>query len=155
VIEHCVNVTGIAMRIAEAFKNKGIKVDTDLIEAGALLHDIGRSKTHGVEHGVIGGQLAREIGLPEPIVRIIERHIGAGIPLHEASKIGLPERNYLPETIEEKIVSYADKLIEGDQEIEIEVTVEKFAEKLGKDHPALDRLLTLHNEITNLIGTEF
>ena len=43
VIEHCQNVTKIAMRLASVFNEKGYKVDLSLIEAGAMLHDIGRS----------------------------------------------------------------------------------------------------------------
>ena len=116
---------------------------------------MGRSKTHSVEHGVIGGRLAREKGLPESLARIIERHVGAGITEEEAKKIGLPSGNYVPETLEEKIVSYADKIIEGDRQIDIELTVEKFARELGVDHPALDRLKALHGEIVDLIGQHF
>ena len=81
--------------------------------------------------------------------------MGAGITADEAEKIGLSEGIYVPEALEEKIVAYADKLIEGDRQIDIEVTVEKFVRELGGNHPALDRLRALHNEIVNLIGPEF
>lgn len=155
VINHCLIVTGVAMRLAEAFNRRGFDVDLSLVEAGALMHDLGRSRTHKVEHGAIGGQLARRIGLPEPLARIIERHVGAGITADEAGKIGLSEGSYVPETLEEKIVAYADKIIEGDRQVDIEVTVEKFARELGGNHPALDRLRALHDEIVNLIGPEF
>ncbi len=151
VIEHCQRVTKIAMRIANSFVEKGFEVDLDLVEIGALMHDIGRSRTHSVEHGVIGGRITREMGLPEPLSRIIERHIGAGIPRDEAERIGLPKADYVPETLEEKIVTYADKLVEGDREVDIEFTVEKFAEELGRNHPSLDRLRALHTEIDELI----
>ena len=155
VINHCLIVTGVAMRLAEAFNRRGFDVDLSLVEAGALMHDLGRSRTHKVEHGAIGGQLARRIGLPEPLARIIERHVGAGITADEAGKIGLSGGSYVPETLEEKIVAYADKLIEGDRPVDIEVTVEKFARELGGNHPALDRMRALHDEIVNLIGPEF
>ena len=155
VINHCLIVTGVAMRLAEAFNRRGFDVDLSLVEAGALMHDLGRSRTHKVEHGAIGGQLARRMGLPEPLARIIERHVGAGITADEAGKIGLSEGSYVPETLEEKIVAYADKIIEGDRQVDIEVTVEKFARELGGNHPALDRLRALHDEIVNLIGPEF
>jgi uncharacterized protein len=155
VVEHCLRVTKIAMRIARIFVSKGFEVDMNLIEIGALMHDIGRSKTHSVEHGVIGGQLAREMGLPEPLARIIERHVGAGIPSDEATEIGLPMEDYVPETLEEKIVTYADKLVECDREVDIEVTVEKLAKELGRDHPALERLRALHIEIANIVGSDF
>ena len=155
VINHCISVTEVALRIVQSFNRRGFDVDSDLVEVGAILHDLGRSKTHSVEHGVIGGRLAREKGLPESLARIIERHVGAGITEEEAKKIGLPSGNYVPETLEEKIVSYADKIIEGDRQIDIELTVEKFARELGVDHPALDRLKALHGEILDLIGQHF
>ena len=44
VIEHSKAVYKKAMVIAANFKN----ADKDLIKKGALLHDIGRSKTHGI-----------------------------------------------------------------------------------------------------------
>jgi uncharacterized protein len=152
VVDHCLQVTRIAMRLAESFREKGLVVDMALVEAGALLHDLGRSKTHGIRHGVVGGQLAREMGLPNSLVRIIERHIGAGIPVEEAERLGLPRGNYIPETVEEKIVAYADKLVEGGKEVDFEVTVGKLADELGRDHPALDRLRALHEEIVEIVG---
>ena len=126
-----------------------------LVEAGGLLHDIGRSKTHYVDHAVIGAELLREMGMPEELVLVVERHIGAGIPADEAVELDLPEKHYLPETLEEKIVAYADKLISGRREVPIEVTINSFAEKLGEDHLSIDRLWTLHYEMTELLeGTE-
>jgi uncharacterized protein len=154
VIKHCLKVTNIAMRLAEEFYNNGLDVDLALVEAGALLHDLGRSKTHSIRHGVVGGELAREMGLPDKLARIIERHIGAGIPPEEAATLGLPKGNYVPETLEEKIVTYADKLIEGHEEVEIGVTLKKFAEELGDDHPALARLRALHIELEGLLEVE-
>lgn len=122
-----------------------------LVLAGGLLHDIGRSRTHEVDHGVEGANIAREMGLPEELVSIIETHIGAGIPADEAVELGLPERHFFAETLEEKIVAYADKLIMGRREVPFEATVEGFAEKLGEDHPSIDRLWTLHNEMSELL----
>jgi len=137
VIDHCLRVTKVAMNLTDMFRQRGFEVDLALVEAGALMHDLGRSKTHSVEHGVVGGQLAREMGLPDSLVRVIERHVGAGITADEAERIGLPKGSYMPETLEEQIVAYAD------------------ARELGKDHPALDRLRALHDEIVSLIGPEF
>ena len=131
---------------------RGHDVDMRLVEAGALLHDIGRSRTHNVNHAIVGAEIAREMGLPEELVNIIEVHIGAGIPADEAVELGLPERHYFAETLEEKVVAYADKLIMGRREVPFETTVDSFALKLGEDHPSIDRLWTLHNEMSDLLG---
>ncbi len=87
-----------------------VDVDLDLVRAGALLHDIGRGRTHGIRHAVAGGELAQSLGLPEELQLIIERHIGAGVEREEAVRLGLPPKDYLPITVEEKIVAHADNL---------------------------------------------
>jgi uncharacterized protein len=152
VIDHCISVTKVAMRLADMFRRQGFDVDLNLVEVGAIMHDIGRSRTHTVEHGAIGGQMAREMGLPEALTRIIERHVGAGISTEEAERIGLPKKSYVPETLEEKIVAYADKLLEGDRLVDIEVTIEQLGKELGSEHPALDRMRALHREMISLVG---
>ena len=152
VIEHCINVTKIALRVGSQLIFRGHDVDMRLVESGALLHDIGRSRTHDVDHAIVGAEIAREMGLQEELVGIIEVHIGAGIPADEAVELGLPERHFFAETLEEKIVAYADKLIMGRREVPFETTVDSFALKLGEDHPSIDRLWTLHNEMSYLLG---
>ena len=122
-----------------------------LVEVGGLLHDIGRSRTHEVDHAVVGAEILKEMGMIEALVLVVERHIGAGIPADEAVELGLPEKHYLPESLEEKIVAYADKLISGRREVPIEVTIKDFSTKLGEDHPSIDRLWTLHIEMTDLL----
>ena len=127
-------------------------MDIRLVEAGALLHDIGRSISHEVDHAAKGAEIARDLDLPEKLVHIIERHIGAGIPADEAQQLGLPEGHYIPETLEEKIVAYADKLIAGRKEVGIEVTVRDFSERLGEDHPSIQRLWDLDAEMKALLA---
>ena len=119
VIEHCRAVADYAKKIAinirenATHKGQQVQIDIDAVFMGALLHDIGRSKTHGIGHAVAGAKIALENGLDEKLVKIIERHIGAGIPKEEAKGLGLPEKDYVPVTIEEKIVAHADNLIFG------------------------------------------
>ncbi len=121
------------------------------MEVGAILHDVGRSRTHNVNHGVVGGAMIREMGYSEALARIVDRHIGGGIPEKETREMGLPPGVYMPETLEEKTVAYADKLIAGRNEVDIGVTLDDFAEKLGWDHPAIVRLRNLHLEMAELL----
>jgi len=139
------------LRISNQLIFKGYDIDIRLVEAGALLHDIGRSQSHEVDHAVKGAEIARELGLPEKLIHVIERHIGAGIPEEEAKEIGLPDGKYIPFTLEEKIVAYADKLISGRCEVDINVTMKDFSSKLGADHPSIQRLWDLHLEMVNLL----
>jgi len=152
VIRHCMAVAEIAVKIALKCRERGIPVDLELIRIGALLHDLGRSKTHSVHHPIVGAKIAEELGLPEAVIRIIKRHIGGGLTAEEAAELGWPVENYLPETLEEKIVTYADKLIDGDKVVPIEKTIEEFKRKLGEDHPSIKRIMNLHREIMELCG---
>jgi uncharacterized protein len=152
VIAHCKAVSALAVKFANSCKNNGLDVNVKLVEVGALLHDIGRSKTHNVNHAIIGGEIAKSLNLPESIVSIIERHIGGGITADEAKTLGWPVKDYLPTTLEEKIVTYADKLIEGLKVVPIDKTLHNISLDLGENHPALSRLESLHEELSPLIG---
>ncbi len=152
VIKHCEAVAKLAVQIAKKCSENGVAVNIRLVHVGALLHDIGRSKTHEVHHAVVGSEIAESLGLPKPVISIIKRHVGGGITPEEAEKLGWPSGSYMPETIEEKIVSYADKLIEGSKVIPIEKTIERLKRELGANHPAAERVRRLHNEVSVLCG---
>jgi len=99
---------------------------------------------------VIGADIARSLGLPEPVLSIIKRHVGGGITASEARRLGWPVGVYIPQTLEEKIVCYSDKLIEGSQRIPFQKTLKSFSNDLPA--PAIKRIQRLHDEMTKLIG---
>lgn len=150
VIRHCNAVAELAVDIARACQKRGLNVDLELVEIGALLHDIGRAKTHSVHHAITGKEIAESLGLPEPIISIIKRHVGGGITTMEAKQLGWPKDIYVPQTLEEKIVSYADKLVEGSRRVPIEKTINKFSKKLPAS--SITRMWRLHKEMSTLIG---
>ena len=143
VISHCEAVYRKAMKIAANFDN----VDESLIKKGALLHDIGRSKTHDITHAVEGVKIAEKYGYSEDVLKIIERHIGAGITKEEASNLGLPEKSYIPETLEEKIVAHADNLVSGSKEVDIDFVIEKWKRRIKDSDDNIERLIKLDNEL--------
>lgn len=145
IIQHCLAVRDVAVRIAQK-----TNADICLVEAGALLHDIGRSKTHGIRHAVEGAALAKQLGLPDPLVRIIKCHIGAGIPRNEAESLGLPIQDYMPKTLEEKIVAHADNLIAGHKKQNIENEIAKAVQNGQKKYA--ERLQKLHEELSKRCG---
>jgi uncharacterized protein len=151
-INHCKAVTKLALETANTLKERGLKIDSELVEVGALLHDIGRSKTHTVHHAVVGAEIAKSAGLPDSVISIIKRHVGGGITAGEAEKLGWPEDVYVPITLEEKIVSYADKLVENAKRVPIEITIEKLSKELKPD--AAERVRKIYEEIANLIGDD-
>ena len=120
VIEHCIAVSKYATEIAHKLVANEVEVDLALVEIGGLLHDLGRSRTHGIRHAIEGVSIAKELGIDNSVIEIIKKHIGAGITVDEAIRLGLPEDNYIPQTIEEKIVAHADNLIKGTRRISLD-----------------------------------
>jgi uncharacterized protein len=149
VISHCKAVTDLALQIACKLQAKGYAVDLGLVEAGGLLHDLGRGKSHNVDHGVVGAEIAQTLGLPQAVINIIKRHVGAGITEEEAQWLGWPKDNYVPQSLEEKIVCYADKCIGSDTRIPVEATIKQLhVQKLDN---AAERVRKLHTEITHYL----
>lgn len=145
VVKHSIAVCDLALRFG-----KKCGADLELIEAGALLHDIGRCRSHAVDHAVRGAELAAELKLPPQLVKIIERHIGAGITKAEAKKLGLPARDYVPLTLEEKIVAHADNLVAGTKRTTVKEAV-AWLVRQGYPDSAM-RVLKLHEELSAACG---
>ncbi|MER2014178.1 MAG: TIGR00295 family protein [Methanobrevibacter sp.] len=143
VIDHSLAVYKKAMEIAANFDD----ANKDLIRKGALLHDIGRSKTHGITHAIEGVEIAKKYGYGEDVLNIIERHIGAGITEREAEKLGLPVKSYLPETLEEKIVAHADNLTSGSKEVDIDFVMKKWKRRIDDSEDNIERLIRLDDEL--------
>jgi uncharacterized protein len=150
VISHCIAVADLAVETAAKLEEKGFKINIKLVEVGALLHDLGRSQTHTIDHAIAGAKIAKSIGLPENIIRIIKRHVGAGITAQEAQMMGWPKDVYAPHTLEEKIVSFSDKLIDKSRRMPIETEIERL--QIKNKHQAAERVRKLNNEITSLLG---
>ena len=143
---HCVNVTDKAVAIARALKSKGHDVDVQFVYESAMLHDIGMIKVHVprynpkpemsyIAHGYTGAQILRAHGFPKHAL-VAERHVGCGISskLVKDFNVPIPVKDYYPETLEEKIVSYADLFYSKSKPGEH--TVDEIIEELkGYDKP--------------------
>ena len=119
VIAHCRAVRDCACGYAA--HNPGINFH--LVEQAAMLHDIGRSRTHDIRHAQCGADLLRERGFGEDLARIVECHTGAGLTADECTLLGLSPRDCMPMTTEEKIVTHADNLIAGTKQVTIHESI--------------------------------
>ncbi len=149
VFRHILVVTDVARRMAERLKLG--EESKKLVLAGALLHDIGRCKSHGMDHAVIGAEMLRKDGFDERIAKIVERHIGAGLTAKEAKSFGLPEKDYIPETIEEKIVALADNLVSNRKVLKKEEYTKATRDKFSDRPEVLERHLKLLKEFEHII----
>ena len=154
-VRHSLEVARKALEIASRVK---VPVNMRLLARGAIFHDLGKAKTYGMEHGEIGAGMAEELGLEEEIRQIILKHIRGGLSEAEAVELGLPVRDYTLRTPEEKIVIYADRMVDiytdgivpdADERMAEERFVEilKTYQKYGKNPITLQRYLALHEEI--------
>jgi len=154
-VQHSIEVARKALEIASRVK---VVVNRKLVARGAVLHDLGKARTYGMEHGEIGATMAAELGLEKEIQDIILKHIRGGLTEPEAIELGLPVRDYTLKTVEEKIIVYTDRMVDiytdgivpnatektaEDQFVEILKTYQKY----GKNEPTLQRYIVLHEEI--------
>jgi len=148
VIEHCKVVSMLAI----TFAGRIAGADLELVRIGGLLHDLGRARTHGIDHAVEGVKIAEELGLPGEVVGIIRNHIGAGLPAAEAAVMGLPEEDFFPVTLEQKIVAHADNMVDDFYPVPVSNVINKLSEK--GHHNAVMRIRELHNELSALAGID-
>jgi uncharacterized protein len=159
-IKHCKKVAEKALEVAQ---RTGEQVDMELVGRGALFHDLGKAVTHAMEHGKIGAEMGADLGLPQTVTDIMEKHIRGGLTEEEARELGLPIKDYTLKTLEEKIVIYADRLVDiitdgivdiGGDESEAERRFEEILKeypKYGKNFKTLQRYLGYHQEIQALM----
>ena len=158
-ITHSRCVAGKALSVADA-AGIGDKIDRRFVFDAAMLHDIGVVKCnapgihcHGslpyICHGIAGGEMLRREGLDDRYARVCERHTGAGITRHdiEEQHLPLPPADYLPETLEEKLICYADKFFSKSREPEREKDMERVVASMARHGNAtIERFMALKRE---------
>lgn len=158
-MKHCRQVTDLALEIAH---RQNLPLKDSEIEEAAMLHDIGIFLTDArdigcngtypyIMHGILGAQLLREEGFSEETARVAERHTGAGITNEEIQQqsLPLPPGNYMPETLLERLVCYADKFYSKSGEMKRK-TFERVKASMSRLGDAtLHRFLSLHREFGN------
>ncbi len=161
-VTHSRQVADRALAIVDAHPEwtaQGL-VDRQFIEEAAMLHDIGiifcnapKIYCNGphkyIEHGYLGAELLRAENLPKHAL-VAERHTGTGITVEqvEREELPIPERDYCPQSLEEKIICYADKFY-SKSHLGEEVSIDKIKYNIWKyGHDAIVRW----NELVALCG---
>ena len=154
-LKHSRQVADLALEIAHG---NGLGLDDGLIESAAMLHDVGIFLTdapgidcHGTEpylrHGVAGAALLKKEGAPDEIVEVARRHTGAGISAEDIVRHSLPlpqGGDYMPRTLLEKLICYADKFYSKSGTMERKSLERVRASMLKFSPETLERFERLH-----------
>jgi uncharacterized protein len=138
---HSLSVADKAFEILQMHSEWNI--DQSFIFESALIHDIGIFMTNAPEiycpgeydyicHGYLGAEIMRKEGFDKHAL-ICERHTGTGLTKKEIEekKLPIPHTDMLPETIEEKLICFADKFFSKSQPDQIK-TVDQIRRSLSK-----------------------
>lgn len=139
---HARAVADFSLELARRHPELGL--DEEFIYEAAMLHDIGifltdapRIFCFGKEdylcHGYLGAQLLREHGL-ERHARVCERHTGTGLTKEVivANGWNLPVKDFVPETLEEQLICFADKFFSKTKFLRQPRTFEQVVESMRK-----------------------
>lgn len=140
-VNHSNSVTQKALNIAN--QHPELHIDQDFIKEAGMLHDIGIFMTNAprihcfgeypyIAHGYLGHDLLVKEGYPRHAL-VCERHTGSGLTIEEiiSQKLPIPHRNMQPQTIEEKVICFADCFF-SKTHLEEEKPVDKVAADLAK-----------------------
>lgn len=142
---HAGKVTELALEMAR--KHPELELDLQFIEEAAMLHDLGIFLTDapriyccGTEpylcHGYLGAELLRSRGY-ERHARVCERHTGTGLTkeIVASNDWGLPVKDFVPETLEEQLICFADKFYSKTKYLETARTFEQVVESMSRISP--------------------
>lgn len=135
-VDHSNSVTRKALDIASSHPE--FNMDKSFVSEAGMLHDIGIIQTYApsiqcygehpyISHGYLGSDLMMREGFPKHAL-VCERHTGAGLTLDEIieQNLPIPHRGMMPQTIEEKVICFADNFFSKTQ--------------LGKEKP-IDKII--------------
>lgn len=140
-LTHSRSVAQKALSIIKQHPN--LIVDEKFLFEAAILHDIGIFLTDApgilcygdqpyICHGYLGAELLRKEGYPKH-AKVCEHHTGAGISMAQVKEqnLPIPENDYLPTTLEEEIICFADKFF-SKTKLDNEKSIEKAQKSIAR-----------------------
>ncbi len=121
---HCIKVSEVAVRLAEALNRKGFQLDVAAIERAALLHDIARVHPR---HAQMGSEILKSQG-EHVLENIIRQHMELDPQnIHTISEVTL--------------VYLADKVVKEDEIVTVEERYSYAEEKFSENPIVLKNVL--------------
>jgi putative nucleotidyltransferase with HDIG domain len=149
-IRHCVAVSRVAERVA-GLMPASHGLDSRLLIVGALLHDIGRYKTQdAILHGVEGYRLLSSLGHHREAF-VCASHVLCGMGRHEACLHGLPELDFIPRTLEEKLIPLIDSVVELDQPTSVDARCASISRRYHNNPQFLARFVQAADTARNFM----
>jgi len=138
--KHSIVVTKVAIKIAQKLKNQGLAMDPDLVYTASMLHDIAKARClhNDKKHTKEGARILKQEGYPK-IAKIVAKH---GLD-------AILEKNGL-DSIEAKIVYYADKRVNHDQIVSLSERLRYIKDRYN--HQQLEKNSVLVSKIYELEG---
>ncbi|MHC1698610.1 MAG: DVU_1551 family NTP transferase [Geobacteraceae bacterium] len=109
-VDHCRRVAKLAVFLVKQLNEAGCRLDQDLTEACALLHDLGKGKPN---HAAEGARILKEMGYPD-IARVIATHMNIKVAQEEPVRIA-------------EVLYLADKMTNRSRWVSVE---ERFAPRI-------------------------
>jgi len=143
--EHSLLVREVAVHLGTSLHEAGFGLNLDLIEAGALLHDLGKTYCLGtsINHAEWGAQVLDSAGYPE-VAQIVREHVYLESEVEEPLAVR-----------EAEVVNYADKRVLHTQVVTLPVRFADLQERYGKSEEARRRIAGLAVKAQRLEGKLF
>lgn len=120
IVRHSIQVMRVSLALVDNLRQPST-INRDLVRAGALLHDIAKTRTletGELRHDLIGGNLLRDMGYND-IARIVESHV-----VFDGFRADAPLE-------EREIVFYADKRVMHDKIVSLDERIEDLVARYG------------------------
>lgn len=121
IMSHSLQVCRVASWLSEQLCRQGTAINRDLVQAGALLHDITKSRSikTGEIHSETGSKYITQLGYPE-VGDIVRQHVKLDVYFETSAPS------------EAEIVNYADKRVLHDRIVTLQERMNYILERYGK-----------------------
>jgi uncharacterized protein len=144
IVAHSLQVCRVGACLVDHLKLQGIRMNGQLVQAAALLHDITKTRSFETDenHALTGGQVLTDLGYPE-IGDLVRQHVR----LDDYS-----DHQSLSEAV---IINYADKRVLHDQIVSLDERMNYIMDRYGKDPELQQRIQMLREKTKALEKTIF
>lgn len=138
IVRHSIQVNKVAVFLANKINKNGIDVDIEAVDIASLLHDLGKYKevTTGIDHGLAAERILMEEGFPKKIRELVKSHLKKNVEEFDS--------------MEEKIIFYADGRVSHDKI----VTLDERTEELKKRLPHYVEILVRNKPVYKTVEKE-